>query len=165
MIRSALFPGILLLGALILAGGCTTASPPQPATPVATPDAATPDETDTPASAITIAKPPTTYPENIPAMYEVSVQVDRNVIATDPYILATFRGGKGTNVVQKVEMTVARSDGRVENGTMTRPRIGDTIRLNGTTGTDFVTVDVFLGTGPSGKIYRVLNENLTFRSH
>lgn len=164
MIRPIPFLVILFLGAILLTGGCTTTSS-QPAAPGETPGPVTTDAPDTPTQETTLTKPPTTYPENIPAIYEVKVQVDRNVVAIDPFILATFRGGKGTNVVQKVEMTVIRSDGKIENGTMIHPKIGDTIKLNGTTKTDFVTVDVFLGTGPSGKIYRVLNENLTFRSH
>lgn len=162
MTRAAILPILLILGTFFLSAGCISSS--QDNATLTPTETATANMTGTTPTTATFTKPPTTYPENIPAIYEVDVQVERNVIAIDPFILATFRGGKGTNVVQKVEMTVVRSDGKVEKGTMPHPKVGDSIRLNGTTKSDFVTVDVFLATGPTWSIYRVLNESMTFRA-
>jgi len=148
----------LLLAAAAFTGGCVSGNPktaPEPNAPSIL-------ETATPAPDLTVTNTPVVANRTLPDIYQVAVQLDRNVIATDPYILATFRGGKGMDAVTRVDMTVTRSDGIIETGTMQDPQIGDTIQLNGTRGRDHVLVTVSLGTGNT---YTLYNKDMQFRAH
>jgi len=81
----------------------------------------------------------------LPPGYEAEVQVNKNTIATNPYIDVIYRGGKGQIFLQKMFVQVQTSEGKVETGELVRPEggqisVGDKVRLMGTTGTDRVIV-------------------------
>ncbi len=159
--RTVLF--ILLVVAAFLAAGCSQPSPP-PATPVPTP---VPTTITPPTTVITPVPTPTLdyIPGPMPSNFDVTVDVDRNVISIDPKITVTFRGGRGINYVYAVEVVVTRSDGIVEKATMSRPKVNDYVEILGTTGTDRVQVFVTLVTkDPPPGPYLIYDEELPFRS-
>jgi hypothetical protein len=101
----------------------------------------------------------------MPSNFDVSVDVDRNVVAIDPKITVTFRGGKGINVLSSVDVVVTRSDGIVRKESMIRPQVGTSTEILGTTGTDRVQVFVTLVTrDPPPGPYLIFDEELPFRS-
>jgi len=105
--------------------------------------------------------PPAPGPVQFPPSYqEVVIQVMKNTISTDPYIMTTFAGGKGLGSVVLMETTVIRSDCKVESGQVPNPQMGSNVTLMGTTGTDLVVVNV---TMTDGMTYTVVNRLLPFQ--
>ena len=49
------------------------------------------------------------------------MQVASNSETIDPQIIATYRGGKGQNLIVGIDVRVTRSDGVVEDARMTQP--------------------------------------------
>ncbi|MDI9634035.1 MAG: hypothetical protein QFX32_08300 [Methanolinea sp.] len=135
-------------------GGVTPAPTTQPTTVAATP-------TQVPATPATPAQPGF-IDGPVPAQYAVDVQVDRNTVAIKPTIIVTFRGGKGINFVDSMDVVVSRSDGQVVTGSLQRPSVNSQLELEGTRGTDRVEVFINLVTGDR---YRVYNQALPFRSY
>jgi hypothetical protein len=83
----------------------------------------------------------------LPSGYGVEIQVNKNMITTNPYIDVFYRGGKGQIFLQKMVVQVQKSDGTIETGELVRPEggqisVGDKVRFMGTTGTDRVIVTV-----------------------
>lgn len=154
---------ILLVTAALLAAGCSQPSPP-PSTPAPTPVPTT--ITPVPTTITPIPTPTLDYiPGPMPANFEVTVDVDRNVISIDPKITVTFRGGRGINYVYTIDVVVTRSDGVVEKASMSRPKVNDYVEILGTTGTDRVQVFVTLVTkDPPPGPYLIYDEDLPFRS-
>ncbi len=99
----------------------------------------------------------------VPPAYEVIIQVTRDPNTAFPYINFAFRGGKGQFILQKITVTVLRSDGQViqqvipESG-RNQYAVGDSVRIMGTTGTDEVAVVVTIG----GNDYKIYDENMRF---
>ncbi len=157
----------LIVAASIFAAGCSQPSAP-PATPDKTPvpTSVPPATAVTPPAATTI--PPTTpayLPGPMPRNFEVTVDVDRNVVAIDPRITVMFRGGKGMTVLHSVDVVVTRSDDSTEKASMIRPQVGASVEIVGTTGTDRVQVFVTLVTkDPPPGPYLIYDEKLPFRS-
>lgn len=154
---------ILLVTAALLAAGCSQPSPP-PSTPAPTPVPTT--ITPVPTTITPIPTPTLDYiPGPMPANFEVTVDVDRNVISIDPKITVTFRGGRGINYVYTIDVVVIRSDGVVEKASMSRPKVNDYVEILGTTGTDRVQIFVTLVTkDPPPGPYLIYDEDLPFRS-
>lgn len=154
---------ILLVTAALLAAGCSQPSPP-PSTPTPTPVPTT--ITPVPTTITPIPTPTLDYiPGPMPANFEVTVDVDRNVISIDPKITVTFRGGRGINYVYTIDVVVIRSDGVVEKASMSRPKVNDYVEILGTTGTDRVQIFVTLVTkDPPPGPYLIYDEDLPFRS-
>lgn len=154
---------ILLVTAALLAAGCSQPSPP-PSTPTPTPVPTT--ITPVPTTITPIPTPTLDYiPGPMPANFEVTVDVDRNVISIDPKITVTFRGGRGINYVYTIDVVVTRSDGVVEKASMSRPKVNDYVEILGTTGTDRVQIFVTLVTkDPPPGPYLIYDEDLPFRS-
>jgi hypothetical protein len=99
----------------------------------------------------------------VPPQQEVAIQVTRNPNTAFPYITVTFRGGYGQIYLQNIEVTVARSDGKViqEVVPMTSSgqyAVGDYVNIEGTTGTDEVVVVVTLNRVD----YKIYDEFLAF---
>jgi hypothetical protein len=140
--------GVFLVITAVVMSGCTQLPViPVPGTPAP----------GTPAPACT----PTPGPVQLPPSYQsVVIQVMKNTISTDPYILTTFSGGKGLGSVVLMETTVIRSDCKVEKGNVSDPQMGSTINLMGTTGTDLVVVNV---TMTDGMTYTVVNRLFPFK--
>ncbi|OPX67650.1 MAG: hypothetical protein A4E37_01307 [Methanoregulaceae archaeon PtaB.Bin056] len=152
-----MFAGLLVLGA-----GCTQPSS-GPSTPVPTPVATTPQPTTTPTVATPVATPTLGYIDGpMPTQYVVDVQVDRNTVAISPGIIATYRGGKGTNFVYSMDVTVTRSDGQVITKSIERPQVNSKVEIEGTRGTDRVEVFINL---VNGERYRIYDQSLAFRTY
>jgi hypothetical protein len=155
------YAGVLVIALVIgtiLMCGCTQ----QPVTPATT--------TPTPTSTVTAM--PTASPtmgcvlipgpvEVVPSYESVAIQVMKNTISTDPYIMTTFSGGKGLGMCVLMETTVVRSDCKVETGRLENPQMNSNITLMGTTGTDLVVVNV---TMTDGVTYTVVNRLVPFGS-
>lgn len=151
-----------ILCALLLSAGCTE-TPAPPATTVAT-TVPTTVPTTMPTS---IATPttPSLEPQpvdTLPSYQMVTVDVVRNVVAINPVITATFRGGLGTTATAAMEMTVIRPDGTVEQKQILQPKGNDQIVILGTTGADRVIVKV---TMVDGKSYNIFDQKMDFRSY
>ncbi len=154
---------ILLMAVTLLAAGCS-----QPAVPPTTPAPTVVPTTSSPVPTVITPVPTPTLdyiPGPMPGNFEVTVDVDRNVISIDPKITVTFRGGRGINFVYSVDVVVTRSDGVVEKASLTRPKVNDHVEILGTTGTDRVQVFVTLITkDPPPGPYLIYDEELPFRS-
>ena len=161
--------GIILvccaLFGLLLAAGCTT-TPSGPTTTVATtvPPTSPPTiATTAPTTVSTTTVPTVDYIDGpMPSSQKVEVQVTRNTVSTEPYITISFRGGSGINFLQRLEVTVTRSDGSVVVDTLARPQVNDKIDILGTRGVDNVKVVAQMS---DGKRYLIYNEDLPFRSY
>lgn len=152
-----MFAGLLVLGA-----GCTQPST-GPATQVQTPVPTTAQQTATTTVATPVATPTLGYIQGpLPAQYMVDVQVDRNTVAITPTIIATYRGGKGTNFVYSMDVTVTRSDGQVISKSLERPQVNSNLEIEGTRGTDRVEVFINL---VNGERYRIYDQSLPFRTY
>ncbi|MCU0631499.1 MAG: hypothetical protein MUC66_00800 [Methanolinea sp.] len=152
-----MFAGLLVLGA-----GCTQPSS-GPATQVPTPVPTTAQPTIPPTVATPVVTPTLGYIEGpLPAQYMVDVQVVRNTVAITPTIIATYRGGKGTNFVYSMDVMVTRSDGQVISKSLERPQVNSILEVEGTRGTDRVEVFINL---VNGERYRIYDQSLAFRSY
>ena len=120
---------------LVLAAGCPQPAPaPAPVTPVPTPTeeitVATPAPTAMPTTLASTTPGPV---QTLPAAWGIEMQVASNSETIDPQIIATFRGGKGLNLIPEIDIRVTRSDGVVEDAKMTQPfYVGKAISLPGT---------------------------------
>lgn len=155
-----------LLCALLLSAGCTQA-PTTPATTVATTVPTTIVTTAPPTQQTSVPTPTATTiapgaVETLPPEYTVEISVDRNVVAIDPKITTTFRGGKGINFVTAMEVTVTRSDGTTETKQILQPKMNDQVVIMGTTGSDRVVVKV---TTADGKNYTIYDQLMAFRQY
>lgn len=152
----------MLAGLLVLGAGCTQ-QPPGPATEVPTPVPTTAQPTVQPTVVTPAVTPTTGFIEGpLPSQYDVTVQVDRNRVATNPLITTTFRGGKGINFVSSMDVTVSRSDGQVVTRTIGKPQVNSFIEIQGTLGTDRVEVFISL---VDGTRYRIYDQAMPFRSY
>jgi len=147
---------VLVLMALSLATGCTV---PQG---VGTPTPA-PTQTVTtipPSPAVTVPPGPVV---TVPPAYAVAIQVTRNPNTAFPYITVAFRGGYGQYILQRITVTVARSDGLISQKVIPQSgenqySVGDSVSITGTTGTDEVAVVATL----NGVDYKIYDEFLTY---
>jgi hypothetical protein len=149
---------VLLVLCSVMMCGCTQPSTPVPGTPV--PGTPVPTGTTLPVPTQTSGCILTPGPVQIVPSYEsVNIEVMKNSISTNPYIITTFAGGKGLGMVVQMETTVIRSDCIMESGRVNNPQMGSNITLMGTTGTDLVVVNV---TMTDGMTYTVVNRLLPF---
>jgi len=98
----------------------------------------------------------------VPPDYFVDIQVNKNMVFTNPAIEVFFRGGKGQIFLQKMFVQVQKSDGTIESREIVRPEggqisVGDKVTIRGTEGTDRVVVTVTI-LGRDYKIYDRLHE-------
>ncbi len=99
--------------------------------------------------------------DTVPDINKVLVQVDRDRVATTPTITISFRGGSGMNAVVSMDVAVTRSDGITTTKSINRPSVGDSVTIDGTTGSD--RVQVWINTN-NGKRYLVYDQVLPFRN-
>jgi hypothetical protein len=135
---------LVIFAAAILAAGCSTLTPP-PATTVPT-TAMLPSVPD-------LVPQPTSV---VPPYYNVSVQVLKNTVSIDPYIVVTFNGGQGLGFATLMQATVIRSDGTKESKSAIKPAINTELILDGTTRTDRVIVNVSFVDGSTYTVRDVL---------
>ena len=153
-----LIPLALIL--CVLATGCTqSALKTAPVTITATPMAVfTPPPIASPLPGQTCSLTPGPTQE-VPAYESVSITVDRNTISENPTITTSFNGGSGLGMIQRMAVTVIRSDCVTEQGLRNNPGMGASVTLMGTTGTDRVIVVV---TMTSGDQYTVIDRDYPF---
>jgi hypothetical protein len=151
--RTWLIP-IALLIIMLFSAGCTRA-PDTSGTSSATPTIVTP----LPLSP-GISCPSTPGPlQTLPAYEDVSVTIDRNTITENPTITARFDGGQGLGMVQRMTVTVIRSDCVTEQQFRDSPKMGTSITQMGTLGSDRVIVVLLM---TSGDQYTVIDAYYPF---
>ena len=101
----------------------------------------------------------------VPPGYEAEIQVNKNMISTNPAIDVFYRGGKGQIHLQKMFVQLQRSDGTTDSGQLVRPEggqisVGDKVSFRGTTGTDRVVVTVTI----LGRDYKIYDQYLEFKT-
>ncbi len=120
---------LVLCTVLVLAAGCT-----QPATPPATTPTPTPTETTAAATPTVSSTPVSLTPgptQTLPENWNIEIEVKSNGESINPLIITTFRGGKGLNFIQRIDVKVTRSDGVVETGSITKPLfVGKTLEFS-----------------------------------
>ena len=149
----------LILVLCLLGSGCTHAAPGPSATPqpaMTTAGTAPQVPSPTPGTACSLAPGPV---QTVPDYESVSITVDRNTIAENPTITTRFNGGLGLGMVQRMTVTVIRSDCVTEQQLRDSPKTGTSVTLMGTTGTDRVVVDVIM---TSGEQYTVIDGDYPF---
>jgi hypothetical protein len=99
-----------------------------------------------------------------PEIYDIEIQVDKNMIFTNPDIRVRFSGGKGMYIIRRMFVQVFKSDGTYEQGQIEHPagefRMGETVTIRGTTGTDRVIVTITI----LGKDYKIYDQYLEFKT-
>lgn len=162
------FGGLAVLVLLFSVMGCTQPTTTTPTTTVATTAPVAEATTEVPvteattAVATTVDTPGPT--QTLQSNWAVDVQVQSNGKAIDPQIVATFRGGKGMNVIPLIEVIVTHEDGTVVSDSMTQPLyIGKSVSLKSTTGNNN-RAEVFVTT-PQGDRVKVYDAYVPFRSY
>jgi hypothetical protein len=159
---TALFGVLFILAFGILAAGCIGSAPQS--------SVSSPVPTAIPTEDTTITPIPTTIPtvpilpgstQAMPSATAVSVSIEKGgTYATT--IIATFNGGKGMNLVSKIDVSVTHPDTSVVSGTLEKPVKGATLELDGTNGSDRVRVVV---TMMSGDIYTIVDQPMGYKVH
>ncbi len=137
--------------ALVMVAGCTT-----PVEPDTTPETTAP--TATPTVLPDLRPQPT---DVVPLYQQVSIQISKNTVATDPWISEVFAGGGGQSYVVSMQATVIRSDGGIETEIAQSPGIQTTLMFAGTTRDDRAIVNV---TYTDGMTYTVKDELVPFQN-
>lgn len=150
----------LFLLLTLITAGCTQTTPPVTPTPTVETLA-----TEIPTPVPTTFIPPTTEPvQTLPEIWGLEVQAYSNGEAINPLIIVTNRGGKGLNFINQLDVTVTRSDGVIETGSMTKPMyVGKTVELKGTTQTND-RVEVWAYT-PENERVKIVDKIVCFRCY
>jgi len=149
----------LTLALLLIMAGCSSPSEP----------VVTPKPTLVPAPALT--KPPTAVPttpastepgpvDTLPSEWDLSVTVEKGGMYTRT-IIARFDGGKGLMYASRMDVRVTYLDGTVKTDSIIKPRMGDTIEILGSTGTDRVEVTMLMA---SGGTYKIIDRQMPYRA-
>lgn len=149
----------LVLAVLLTVAGCS--SPVQPVatptpTPVPTPEPTTPP-TPVPTTQASIIPGPT---DTLPPQWPVSITVEKSGMYSTT-IITHFDGGKGLMFVSRMNVRVTHPDGAVLTNGMDKPKMGDTIEIPGTSGTDRVEVTLNMASGES---YKVIDQQMAYKS-
>ncbi len=139
--RTWLIP-VALLVIMLFSAGCAHA-PETSGTPPTTQTIVTPLPLSPGISCPSIPGPLQT----LPAYQDVSVTIDRNTITTNPTITARFDGGQGLGMVQRMTVTVIRSDCVTKQEFRDAPKMGTSITQMGTLGNDRVIVVLLMTSG------------------
>ena len=137
--------------ALVMVAGCTTRVEPD-----------TTPETTAPTATPTVLPDLRPQPTDVVPLYQqVSIQISKNTVATDPWISVVFAGGGGQSYVVSMQATVIRSDGGIETEIAQSPGIQTTLMFAGTTRDDRAIVNV---TYTDGMTYTVKDELVPFQN-
>jgi hypothetical protein len=154
-----LFSLALVLAMLLVVAGCL--SPDQP---VVTP---TPTPTPTPVPTTLPTPVPTTKASTIPGpvdtlppQWPLSITVEKAGMYSST-IITHFDGGKGIVFVSRMDVRVTHPDGTVLSDGIAKPKMGDTVEIAGTSGTDRVEVMVAM---VSGETYKVIDRQMVYKS-
>ena len=150
----------LVLAVLLVAAGCFEPEPPviTPApTTVPTIMPATPPTPVPTTKASTLPGPTDTLPPQWPLSFTVE---KAGMYSTT--IITHFDGGKGLMYVTRMDVRVTHPDGTVLTDGIVKPRMGDTVEIAGTSGTDRVEVIVAMA---SGETYKVIDRQVAYKPH
>lgn len=149
----------LVLSMLLAVAGCT--SPEQPVvtpipTQVTTPEPTT-HPTPVPTTQASILPGPT---DTLPPQWPLSITVEKSGMYSTT-IITKFDGGKGLVYTSRMDVRVTHPDGTVVTDGITKPKMGDTVEIPGTSGTDRVEVLVLMA---SGETYKVIDKQMPYKS-
>jgi hypothetical protein len=149
----------LVLAMLLSVAGCL--SPPEPVvTPMPTPTA-TPIPTTAPTPVPTTKASTLPGPtDTLPPQWPLSITVEKSGMYSTT-IITHFDGGKGLMYVTRMDVRVTHPDGTVLTDGITKPKMGDTVEIAGTSGTDRVEVIVAMA---SGAAYKVIDQQMAYKS-
>lgn len=154
-----IFSLALVLAVLLIVAGCS--SPPQPVvtptpTPVPTPVPTTPP-TPVPTTKASIIPGPT---DTLPPQWPLSITVEKSGMYSTT-IITHFDGGKGLMFASRMDVRVTHPDGTVLTDGIAKPRMGDTVEIPGTSGTDRVEVMLTMA---NGGVYKVVDQQMAYKS-
>ena len=149
----------LALAILLAAAGCSS-----PEKPVVTPNPTTiatppPSTVATPVPASTASTVPGPV-DTLPPGWDLTVTVEKGGMYTRT-IIARFDGGKGLMYASRMDVRVTFPDGTVKTDSIVKPKMGDTIEILGSTGTDRVEVLMLMA---SGDTYRIIDQQMPYRN-
>jgi len=151
---------ILALAVLMAIAGCSSPPPPPVVTPTPsptpTPEPTTPP-TPVPTTKASIIPGPT---DALPQPWPLSFSVEKAGMYSTT-VITHFDGGKGLMYVLRMDVRVTHPDGTVVTGGIDKPKMGDTVELPGTNGTDRVEVMVTMA---SGLTYKVVDQQVPYKS-
>jgi hypothetical protein len=149
----------LVLAMLLVVAGCSS-PPPQPVvTPTpspTTPEPTTPP-TPVPTTKASIVPGPT---DTLPQPWPLSFTVEKAGMYSTT-IITHFDGGKGLMYILRMDVRVTHPDGTVLTSGIDKPKMGDTVEIAGTSGTDRVEVMVTMA---SGVTYKVIDQQVPYKS-
>ncbi len=150
----------LVLAVLLAVAGCS--SPPQPVITQIPTAATTPVPTilptPVPATKGSTVSGPT---DTLPPQWPLSITVEKSGMYSTT-IITHFDGGKGLVFVSRMDVRVTHPDGTVLTDGITKPKMGDTVEITGTSGTDRVEVMVRMA---SGETYKVIDQQMEYKGH
>jgi nitrous oxide reductase accessory protein NosL len=149
----------LTLAVLLSVAGCSSTEKPVVTTvptPVPTP-VSTPEPTPVPTTQASIIPGPT---DTLPPQWPVSITVEKAGMYST-MIITHFDGGKGQVFVSQMDVRVTHPDGTVKTGGLAKPKMGDTVEVEGTNGTDRVEVILRMANGES---YTVIDQQMAYKS-
>ena len=149
---------IVVLATLLVVAGCS--SPPQPVvtptpTPVTTPEPTT-LPTPVPTTKASTEPGPT---DTLPPQWPLSVTVEKSGMYSTT-IITHLDGGKGLMYASRMDVRVTHPDGTVLSDGIAKPRMGDTVEIRGTSGTDRVEVMLTMA---NGGIYKVTDQQMPYK--
>jgi hypothetical protein len=155
---------LILIAALLFSAGCTLLSPAPEPTPVPTPV----PTTAIPTTVVTTATPTATPTAStkpgptvtMPPQWPISISVEKAGTYSTT-IMTSFDGGKGMASVLRLTSRVTRPDGTVTSKSIEKPKMGDVIEIEGTSGTDRLEVEVL---ATSGDTYKVIDQQVPYKS-
>lgn len=149
-----------VLAVLLVAAGCFESEPPvitpTPTTVPTTMPATSP--TPVPTTKASIIPGPT---ETLPPQWPLSFTVEKAGMYSTT-IITHFDGGKGLMYVTRMDVRVTHPDGTVLTDGIVKPRMGDTVEIAGTSGTDRVEVTVAMA---SGEVFKVIDKQVAYKPH
>jgi len=150
---------LLAVALLLTAAGCLTPEPPAP-TPAPTTVQTTKPTTVPTAVPTTKASTIPGPTETLPLQWPLSFTVEKSGMYSTT-IITHFDGGKGLMYISRMDVRVTHPDGTVLTNGMAKPKMGDTVEVRGTNGTDRVEV---LVTMANGGIYTVIDQQMPYKS-
>ena len=155
--RIILIPA-LLVAVLLSVAGCS--SPEQPVTPMPTP-VPTPEPTALPTPVPTTQASTEPGPvDTLPSEWDISVTVEKGGMYSRT-IITKFDGGKGHLYASRMDVRVTYPDGTVKTDGILKPKVGDSVEILGSTGTDRVEVMMLMASGTS---YKIIDQQMPYRS-
>jgi len=145
---------LALLGAAVFfvvlptLSGSGTPAQSQPVSPAGT-SSGTPSATagSSQAGTVSLTAGPTQVP---PGNLALIIDVEKNAISRD--IIVTFQGGSGQYGVKELRIKLSKSDGTVEEKSLSHLERGSSITMKGTDKTDRVEITAFFNNGDTYKV-------------